>query len=294
MIAKGLLGRAVLLAATTTVTAACGGGSQGNAQQPQQDPTVQVSMVRLLEGSKLDVTPSAKLKEMKIQKVIVTFPRGAAEITNRSEIERFVRKALLKKGVELVVGEVRARVEKDKALQARKEQLSEAEKLIVLGKETGADAILVFDEIHAGTLAYDVQLQWNEAQKLFDAMPRTAAGRPASCPRGFRVEIPTFTARGRMVGAAEATILAEFDVRETFFIEGEQLKQPASLKQYELQQAPPEKPGGPTRMVPVDVSCQSTQRFLGSHVPRKQDAWRMMEGEVATAMSRVVDGIMTP
>src|SRR6185503_14900263 len=115
-----------------------------------------------------DITTSPKLSQTSIGKVIVSIREmpgdkqgRAAEFQVKSPAERLVRKALLKRGIDLIVGEVRAKVESNKDLQTRKEGLSEAEKLILLGKDTGADAILVFDEATPASNVYDVKMAVN-------------------------------------------------------------------------------------------------------------------------------------
>jgi hypothetical protein len=303
---------AVMMICSALVGTSC--GHEGTARRPDAlvppRALVGVNLFPIIFADQFEVTTSPQLAGMHIGRIIVSLPRrgdgGAAGIENHGEIERFVRKALLKRGVDLVVGEVRAKVESSRNLQNRKEDLTEAEKLILLGKDSGADAILVFDEASTSKHTFDVGLVWNASSRSFDAHPTASGSVTPSCPAAFRLDVPGFTAKGRLVNSANATILAEFESQKIFYTDPEGLAAPVQVDQY----YPQEMRARDTYTTydgcsekyntydyisswqPIDVLCSNVQRSVAPHVPPADDSWKHIEGGVDAAVDKIVSNIL--
>lgn len=185
-------------------------------------PTVTADITKLHLKSERIITISKDKK--KASSVIVVIPEGrgeATKITDTAKYGRIIRKTLLEKGIKVITGEVRAKIEEYKrSLQSRKETLQESEKLILLGKESGAGAILVFDYIGMDPESKDIYLNIDpETEQITITVKSISSGKPD--PGTIRKILPALVVRGRLVDAETASISAEFDL-VTYFFRNEQ------------------------------------------------------------------------
>jgi hypothetical protein len=151
----------------------------------------------------------------------------AAKMTNEDYYTRLIRKTLLQQHVKLITGEVRARIEeyKEGDLQTRKETLQEAEKLILLGDQTGAEAILVFDQINALTKIFrDVYITEEDGSYKL-SVQAIRSEKPADDPNVIRISLPAVIVRGRLVDTKSANIIAEFDICKFYYKNLDELQQ---------------------------------------------------------------------
>lgn len=183
---------------------------QVNTPKPKLKTTI-VDLSPIHIGMSRDVVISPRKKPVK--SVIVVIGKGSAEkVVIHNDWARIVRRELIREGVDVIVGEVRARIEElnNGKLQTRKENLGEAEKLVLLGKKTGADAILVFDYLGLTRIGLDVHVYTGNADTTRLTYKEASGKKTPECPYGFRTQIPVLVAKGRLVDPASATIMAEF------------------------------------------------------------------------------------
>lgn len=153
------------------------------------------------------------------KKSVLVVMSEASRITDADYYSRLIRKILLNEGIKVVTGEVRARIEeyKEGDLQNRKETLQEAEKLILLGGETGAEGILVFDQINAvAEIQRDVHIVEGENQFTL-VVKQITTEKPSEDPNVLRVTFPAVVVRGRLVDTETANITAEFDICQFYY-----------------------------------------------------------------------------
>ncbi|MFZ5785203.1 MAG: hypothetical protein ACOY3Y_02070, partial [Acidobacteriota bacterium] len=163
--------------------------------------------------------------------IVVASASGASEMKTNDRWLRLVRMTLLRKGVNVIVGDVRARIEElaGGRLQSRKERLEEAEKLVVLGEKTGADAFLVFDSLKLMQTERDIRLDGRELR-----IQSRLSTRQPKCPRGFRLRAPVLALKGKLVNASGATTLAEFDFVEPIYKREQGLQVTVKLQQVDF------------------------------------------------------------
>ena len=307
---RGRAGRspaaALLLAGAVAVGGSCAGrGPDRKADVPQPAPVIaKVNLAPLAFAGVREVTRSPKIGSVSIGKVVLSFPRGAVGSPRRPEMERLVRKALLERRMEVVAGEIQARAETSQAARIAKGQLTEAEQLVLLGKDTGADAILVFDALGMAGAIHDVGIAWSDAGQMFVATPGPPGPAMPACPAGFRMKVPAFFARGRLVSAADTTILAEFEVRANLIERRAELAAPADLTRYFPE---PRRARDVYRSNDgcdseyheyeyvagwsgIDALCPEVQKRLAPHIPPAA-AWERVEPAVEAAVNDLVGGV---
>lgn len=265
-------------------------------------PPVRVDLGAAIFEDHIDVTQSPRQRDLKVNKVVIYFPEGGAEIQARGEIERQIRKSLIKRGIDVVVSEVRAKVEANQDLRGRKEALTSVEKLIVLGRDTGAEAMLVFDEVRTDDYVYDARFTWSRAANAYVAAATPAGRVPPACPNGFRFRVPAVSAKGRFINMANATIVAEFDVNVMALRDRDQLKQPVTVERFAMRpvnkQSAYSVDDGCSRRhhmyqyvagwQATEVLCSNLQQVVARHLPPPGDAWRHTEAGVDVAMGRIL------
>ncbi|MCC6552043.1 MAG: hypothetical protein IT372_03345 [Polyangiaceae bacterium] len=297
--------RALLVAAALAAGGSCARGLPRKADAPAPPPApAKVNLAPVAFAGQRDVTRSPRMASAAIGKVVVSFPRGAVGFARRADIERIVRRSLLERRVEVVAGEIQARAETNRAMQAQKGQLTEAEQLLLLGKDTGADAVLVFDALGMAGAIHDVAIAWTDAGRMFEARPGPPAPALPACPAGFRMKVPSLFARGRLISTADTTILAEFDVRASLFDRREELAAPADVTRWLPR---PERARGVYRSndgcdtedheyeyvaswSAVDVLCPEIQKRLAPHIPPER-SWERLEPGVTAAVQDLVAGV---
>lgn len=210
--------------------------------------------------------------------------REATKITDTDKYGRMIRKTLLEKGIKVITGEVRAKIEEYKkgGLQSRKETLQEAEKLILLGKETGADVILVFDYIGMVTEPKDIYLNIDpETEQITITVKAISSVKPD--PEAIRKILPALVVRGRLVDAETASISAEFDFVTYFFRNEQELQsQLVKINKYKYDHVTKSdiyyaSQGCSKRAVeyayiarytPVDIRQETISRILDKYIPQ--------------------------
>ncbi len=244
---------------------------------------------------------TSKNKTSKIKSVIVvTRDTGVSKLTDTNEYQRMVRKVLLKKGVEVVVGEVRARVEQSDDLQNRKENLDEAEKLVLLGEKTGADAIFVFDSIGFKTVPRDMLMEYPSEDGMSIKARAKAGKEPMECPDGFRVDIPALVTQGRVVDTKASTIIAEFSITQFIFRDADLMGRKHNVKPFDAK--PVEGVGDIFSLTGtknytyvmdwemVDVRCKTAIEIASEHVMTMEE---LGAEEVNGAIQGAIDTIVT-
>lgn len=245
--------------------------------------TVTADITKLYLKPEKIITISKDKKKANSVIVVIAATREATKITDTDKYGRMIRKTLLEKGVKVITGEVRAKIEeyKEGSLQSRKETLQEAEKLILLGKETGADAILVFDYIGMATESKDIYLNINpETEQITIAVKGISSDKPD--PKVIRKTLPALVVRGRLVDAETASISAEF-VLATYFFRNEQELQSQLAKIEKYRYDPVTKSdvyyvsqGCSKRAVkytyianytPIDIHRETVSRILDKYIP---------------------------
>lgn len=231
---RAIIGTIWMAAAVAVVVVSCVTAPvirRPDAEQPAPgSSTIDLSGVYLSDTN--EFVKSANSKPIKSVLVVISDHGGHAggaqstKIVDTERYGRMVRKALIRSGVNVITGEVRAKVEvvEGGALQQRKETLGEAEKLILLGRESGADSIIVFDDINPeAMIPMDIYINGTgEDLSATVKTPRTA--KPSDDPNVIRWNLPAVVVRGKVVDTESANITAEFDVARFIYKDAEALK----------------------------------------------------------------------
>jgi hypothetical protein len=155
---------------------------------------------------------SPKLSEKKYSRIMVIPPSGTARGQYDKEIALFERE-FLKSGITVISGAITGRVVLDaeggKSKSESAAQLSDAERALIMAKETGADAILQIG-----------QFEWNEGQtRYYLADPGSGSHKEVNLA-AFRasnenkISFPSqyLTFVGRLTDVQTGTILASFKI----------------------------------------------------------------------------------
>lgn len=249
-------------------------------------PTVTADITKLhLKPERIITISKDKKKASSV--IVVVIPERplygeATKITDTEKYGRIIRKTLLEKGIKVITGEVRAKIEEYKrSLQSRKETLQEAEKLILLGKESGAGAILVFDYIGMATESKDIYLNIDpETEQITITVKSISSDKPG--PEAIRKILPALVVRGRLVDTETASISAEFDLA-TYFFRNEQELQSQMLRINKYRYDPVTKSdvyyasNGCSKQAvkytyiasytPIDIRKETISRILDKYIP---------------------------
>lgn len=246
-------------------------------------PTVTADIAKLYLKLEKMIALSKDKKKASSVIVVIAATKEATKITDADKYGRMIRKILLEKGIKVITGEVRAKIEEYKrSLQTRMETLQEAEKLILLGKESGADAILVFDYIGMATESKDIYLNIDpETEQITITVKSISSDKPG--PEAIRKILPALVVRGRLVDAETASISAEFDL-VTYFFRNEQELQSQIVRINKYRYDPVTKSdvyyasqGCSKRAVnytyiasyaPIDIRQETISRILDKYIPR--------------------------
>jgi hypothetical protein len=273
----------LLVVATIGITCATTTKERIHDEALPASPTVTADTTKLYLKPEKIITISKDKKKANSVIVVIAATREATKITDTDKYGRMIRKTLLEKGVKVITGEVRAKIEeyKEGSLQSRKETLQEAEKLILLGKVTGADAILVFDYIGMATESKDIYLNIDpETEQITITVKGISSDKPD--PEAIRKILPALVVRGRLVDAETASISAEFDL-VTYFFRNEQELQSQIVRINKYRYDPVTKSdvyyasqGCSKRAVkytyiasyaPIDIRQETISRILDKYIP---------------------------
>ncbi len=155
---------------------------------------------------------SPKLSEKKYSRIMVIPPSGTARGQYDKEIALFERE-FLKSGITVISGAITGRVVLDaeggKIKSESAAQLSDAERALIMAKETGADAILQIGQFEwsEGQTRYYIADPGNDSHKEVNlAAFRASNGNKISFPSQY------ITFVGRLTDVQTGTILASFKI----------------------------------------------------------------------------------
>jgi len=301
----------LLLAALVAICLTCATTPERIPDAARPDsPIVTADVSNLYLKPHVDITISRDKKRINSVVVVPAASKEATKITDTDKYSRMIRKVLIEKGIRVVTGEVRAKIEEYRqgALQSRKETLQEAEKLILLGKETGADVILVFDYIGMAEAEKDIYVNLPaDPKQITITVKDISSDRPD--PDAFRKKLPAILVRGRLVDSESATIVAEFDLVTYFFKNEQELQsQKVTIDKYRYDPVTisdvyyvgggcsSKKPVSYTYIAsyaPIDIRKNTISTILDKYIPRINEIDTVQaDKKIAEFLKEVIDEII--